>query len=240
MSEAAVSRIAIAIFALVISTVINGWLTLGVTVGVVIIVLDQIGWGGRGSNLVGALLEARSLEYRERVLHHEAGHLLAACVLNIPVVDYVLDPWLAFRRGYPGYGGVQLDLGPWQTWLEHHQISESDLERYGIFWAAGGVAEQQVWGQAQGDRSDQRQIAQLLALLRTRFGAGLDLKHWQSRFKLGAEELLQTHPEAYELVVQRMRQRLPVQECVAEINQVLSSRVVISTPGSSGSGWATE
>lgn len=222
MSEAAIARIAIAIFALVVSTVINGWLTLGVTVGVVIILVDQIGWGGRGSNLVGALLEARSPEYRERVLHHEAGHLLAACVLNIPIVDYVLDPWLAFRRGYPGYGGVQLDLGPWQTWLEQQQIGESDLERYGVFWAAGGVAEHQFCGEAQGDRSDQRQIAQLLALLRTRFGEGLDLKHWQSRFKLGAEELLHTYPEAYDLVVERMRQRVSAQECLAEVKQVLS------------------
>ena len=222
MSEAAVTRIAIAIFLLVISTVINGWLTLGVTAGVGILLIDQIGFSGRGSNLIGALLDARSPQYQERVLHHEAGHLLAACVLNIPIVDYVLDPWQAFRRGYPGYGGVQLDLSPWQRWLEQQQVSESDLERYGIFWAAGGVAEQHFSGESQGDRSDQAQISQLLALLRTQFGEGLDLKHWQSRFKLGAEDLLQTHPEAYEVVVDRMRRRMPVQECVAEVQQVLS------------------
>jgi len=43
------------------------------------------------------------------VIRHEAGHVLVAYLLRIPLLGYVLNPWQAFRRGIPGYGGVELD-----------------------------------------------------------------------------------------------------------------------------------
>jgi hypothetical protein len=42
-----------------------------------------------------------SPEHRQRVLHHEAGHFLAAVLLDIPVEAYTLNTWEAWRQGIP-------------------------------------------------------------------------------------------------------------------------------------------
>ena len=70
------------------------------------IALDRFSWQGKGSNLLIDLLSGQSSEYRQRILHHEAGHFLAAYLLGIPVQSYTLSAWQGIKAGLPGLGGV--------------------------------------------------------------------------------------------------------------------------------------
>ncbi len=213
MSDTGITRAALIIFTVVLATAIDTRLaTLGIT-AIALLAVDQVGFQGRISSLLNALVAYRSAEYRNRILHHEAGHLLAALTLGIPVVDYVLDPWQAFLKGYPGYGGVQLDTTPLEQWFRRQQIKQSDLERYGVFWMAGGVAEANYAGDSIGDEDDRRQLNQWLSLLRKQSGSVLKVEQLAAQFSLEAAELLQQQAEAYTAIVKAMQQRASIPDC---------------------------
>ncbi len=221
MSEAGVTRVAIVIFALVIASVIEARVA-GFGVAVIALVLvDQLGCRGRFSGLLQAWVAYQSPDYQDRILHHEAGHLVAACVLDIPVVDYVLNPWQAFLKGYPGYGGVQLDLKPFEDWIQTQTLSQRDLDRYGLFWMAGPMAEQLHMGDTQGDSDDKNTILHWLSLLRRQSGVALDPHQHIKRFQAAATELLATHPQAYNVAVTQMQQQLPIADCIHSIKMCL-------------------
>lgn len=71
--------------------------------------LDRFVAKGVGGNLLIDLCSRQSSEYRQRIIHHEAGHFLVAHLLDIPVQSYTLSAWEAIRAGFPGLGGVIVD-----------------------------------------------------------------------------------------------------------------------------------
>ena len=71
--------------------------------------LDQTSLNGTLGNLLINGVNRLSGEERDRVVRHEAGHFLVAYLLDIPVSDYTLSAWEAWRKGMPGLGGVQFD-----------------------------------------------------------------------------------------------------------------------------------
>lgn len=221
MSDSGLNRIALIIAAITVSSLVGPKLALPLFGILGILIVEQVVWGGRFSSLLGAWLDWRSPEYRERVIRHEAGHLTAACVLGIPVVGYVLDPWQAFRQGYPDYGGVQLDTEPIESWQKQGQISSSDVDRYGTFWMAGGAAEYLYSGQVQGDGSDQRQVMQLLALLRSPSGKTPDPGPALTRYRRQAKEILDNHPQAFDIAVECLKTRVGIQDCQQRIQAQL-------------------
>lgn len=194
----------------------NEWLPVGVTSVVFgAFFIDRVAMQGRYSNLLGARWGWNS-QRQERVLVHEAGHLMAACYLDIPVSDYALDPWQAFRKGYPGYGGIQLDDSVWQSWIEKGAITRRDVERYSIMWMAGGVAERDQMGDTMGDRDDRLKLQQLVGTLR-RSGQPLDAGYMQRWARLQARSLLEEQPAAYQTAVDCLRDGNSIEDCIESI-----------------------
>lgn len=226
MKSSEPSGLAIAVFGLsllaLLSPVLgsNEWLPVGATSLVFGAVLfDRVAMQGRFTSLLGARWGWTATR-QERVLYHEAGHLLAACCLDIPVLDYALDPWQAFRKGYPGYGGIQLDDSVWQAWLASGSMTRRDVERYSIMWMAGGVAERQQMGDTMGDRDDRLKLQQLVGTLR-RSGQPLDPGYMQRWAKLQARSLLEEQEQAYAVAVSCLQEGTAIEDCLTSIRAAL-------------------
>jgi len=219
MSEAGITRAAWIVAALVVSAALGPRLALPLAGMVGLVIVEQVAFGGRISGLLGALLDWASPAYRQRVIRHEAGHILVAYLLGIPLVNCVINPWQAFRRGIPGYGGVELDQAPMRTWEAQGGISWVDLERYGLFWMAGAAAESLHYGQVVGDEEDRRQLARLLSGIPAAqpLTSAAQVRAQINRFLRQSRALLQAHPEAYAVAVQHLEQGSPLQDCWAAI-----------------------
>lgn len=162
--------------------------------------LDQLGFEGRGTTLVLDWLGQRSPAYRQRILHHEAGHFLVAYLLDIPVTGYSLSAWESLRSGQSGQGGVS--FAPLQP-----PFTPAELERYAIVWMAGIAAEVLVYGAAEGGNDDRQMLQKLWAAL----GQNGQLQERQA-FRQ-AENLIQTHRTTYQALVTAMEQRASLLEC---------------------------
>ncbi|KPQ36048.1 MAG: hypothetical protein HLUCCA11_07505 [Phormidesmis priestleyi Ana] len=204
-----------------------------------IVALDRFSWQNKGSNLLIDLLSSQSSEYRQRILHHEAGHFLAAHLLGIPVESYTLSAWQGIKAGLPGLGGVVIDTSgnqpgnpsenpsgnPSENTSEDQsaedfalaQLSAQQVNRYSIVWMAGIAAETQTYGNAQGGDDDKAQLRQLWAQLptqsRQRAAADTQLR-WAL---LQANTLLQKQRSAYEALVKAMATQASVAVCCEQI-----------------------
>ncbi|MEN9201976.1 MAG: hypothetical protein Q6K80_10250 [Thermostichus sp. DG_1_6_bins_120] len=219
MSEVGVTRAAVVVAALVFSTLLGPRAALPWVAGVALLILEQVVLGGRLSGLLAAWLDWASPQYRQRVIRHEAGHVVAAHVLGIPLVGYVLNPWQAFRQGIPGYGGVRLDQDPIQSWQAQGGIPWRDVERYGTFWMAGAAAEILHYGQAEGDVQDRQQVIQLLSGIPSAqpLVTSAKIRAQLNRFLRQSQALLQAYPETYAVAVQHLEQGSPWSDCTAAI-----------------------
>ena len=91
--------------------------------------LDRFVANGIGGNLLIDLLSRQSSEYRQRIIHHEAGHFLVAHLLGIPVQSYTLSAWEATRAGFPGLGGVIVDTTAIESKIADSEIVDSEDTR---------------------------------------------------------------------------------------------------------------
>lgn len=224
MANTQLNLVAIAIFLMVMSALLGPVVNLSpaipATVTLVVLGLvtaDQLGWGGRGTDLVVALLQSR--QERERILCHEAGHFLVAYCLGIPVLDYSLSPWEVFRQGQQGMAGVQFDtqelINHCRSWQQRPQA----LERWGTVWMAGIAAEKLVYGQAEGGHGDRQQLH--IAFRR----AGLtesNLPQKESWALLQAQGILERHQPAHQALQQALAERRSVADCYHLLDQHLT------------------
>jgi hypothetical protein len=176
--------------------------------------VDALSFQGRGGALFLDWLAATSPEHRERVLHHEAGHFLVAQLLNIPVADYSLSTWEAFRRGLPGQGGVIFDTQELEQEIEQGQLSAQLLNRYSMVWMAGIAAETLVYGKAQGGQDDRQNFRTVWMQLQRPIQECEARERWSV---LQAQTLLERYPAAYEALVTAMQERASVADCQAAI-----------------------
>ncbi|MGB3292958.1 MAG: ATP-dependent Zn protease [Phormidesmis sp.] len=178
-----------------------------------IIAVDRFGAQGRGGNLLIDLLSGRSSEYRQRILHHEAGHFLVAHLLGIPVESYTLSAWEGLKAGLPGLGGVVVDTA------EAAEVSPSlqQINRYCTLWMAGIAAEVKTYGSAQGGDDDKAQLKQLWQGQHDRTGERSDVDTQLRWSLLQAQTLIETQQNAYEALVSAMSNRDPVDICCQQI-----------------------
>jgi len=225
MRPIALNLIAIAIFGTVLSSLVGPWLHLSpvipatVAAGVLVIAtIDTLGLEGRGGNvLLDWLTEITGGEvYRERVIHHEAGHFLVAHLLEIPISGYALSTWEALRQGQPGQGGVMFDTSALTAELSRGTLKPQTLDRYCTVWMAGIAAEKLVFGDAQGGQDDRQKFA----ILGQQFDQPLqDVRLKQRWAELKARTLLEAHQPAYLALVEALRQRIEPSECLQIIQQ---------------------
>lgn len=182
--------------------------------------VDTLGWQGRGSTLLLDWLARFSKEYRDRVLHHEAGHFLVAHQLGIPITGYTLTAWEARQQGQPGLGGVTFDTQELETELATGQLSTQLIDRYCIVWMAGIAAELLHYGDAEGG-GDDRQTIRTLWLQLQRPLSEVDIK--QRWAILQAKALLQTNQPAYNALLQVMEQRSSVESCIQAMHGAMAA-----------------
>ncbi|MEL7330362.1 MAG: hypothetical protein AAGJ69_11090, partial [Cyanobacteria bacterium J06559_1] len=116
MNPTTLNLLAVSVFAFTLLSLVGpllnispGAVAITLTGCVGILALDRFSWQGKGGNLLVDLVSGQSSEYRQRILHHEAGHFLVAHLLDIPVESYTLSAWEGIKAGLPGLGGVVVD-----------------------------------------------------------------------------------------------------------------------------------
>ncbi|MGM3307695.1 ATP-dependent Zn protease [Anabaena sp. WFMT] len=224
MSQTAINLIAISVFFITLSTLLGPLIHLSPTVPALVTVaflgvatLDNFSFQGKGGTVVLDWLARFSPEYRDRILHHEAGHFLVAHLLGIPVTGYTLSAWEAWRIGQPGQGGVILEDSEIAKQLEKGKITVSMCDRYCNIWMAGIAAEMLVFKSAEGGGDDKAKLNQFLAAL----GFEENVFEQKQRFYLlQAKNLIQENWENYQNLVEAMRKGVNVEECKKVIGEM--------------------
>ena len=181
--------------------------------------LDQTSLNGTLGNLLINGVNRLSGEERDRVVRHEAGHFLVAYLLDIPVADYTLSAWEAWRKGMSGLGGVQFDTTDLEATLKTGQLPAQTLNRYCTVWMAGIAAEKLAYGEAQGGQDDRQKFSILWQQLQRPLQEGQMRQRWAV---VQAQTLLEKHADAYQALVTAMMENAPVQDCLALLQAQVS------------------
>lgn len=223
MEKTALNLIAVTVFSITLSVFITPLLPISpfipalATLGLLgLATVDTLTLNSRGVTL---LLDSLSpAAYRQRIVHHEAGHFLVAYLLGISITGYSLTAWEAFKQGQEGIGGVRFDTSHLEKKVKNFTDFPAFLERFCTVWMAGIAAETLVYGKAEGGDSDRIQLRQALKL------AGLPESNHDQKERwslLQAKTLLEKHRESYDALVTAMERRASVEECC----EVISSRL---------------
>ena len=216
MRDTTLNAIAIVIFLTTLASLLGPLVHLSPLVvagvaatGLGVFTLDQLSLEGRLGGLMGDGLAWLSPAHRQRILHHEAGHLVVATLLEVPLNGYALSPWQAWRQGWGGQGGVSAAL-PATTSETLGTPTPRWIDRYCQVWMAGIAAEEMIYGDTLGGDAD------VLAL--QRFWQALDRPQAEAAVKqrwaqLQARTLLECHRQTYEAVVQAMAAGTAIEAC---------------------------
>ena len=212
MSQVALNTVALFIFSITCLILFGPLLNIPPGVPVVLVLaglsigtLDTYALQGRGATLFLDWFAQRSPDYRNRIVHHEAGHFLIAHLLGIPIKGYTLSAIEALREGYAGIGGVQFDLV---------NLSADDLEQvknYCTISMAGRAAEKLMFESIQGGGDD------LTWLKKQTKRLNLNPNLYEQDASLKANRLLKENWEAYERLVDSMNNRESVEQCCLAI-----------------------
>lgn len=182
--------------------------------------LDTLSWQGQAGTLLVDWFNQFSPRHRARVIRHEAGHFLAAHLLDIPVTGYTLSAWDAFRQGQPGLGGVSFGAEEFNAALERGVLSTQILDRYCTVLMAGIAAETLLGDNAEGGVDDRQTFRLLWAQFKRPAMEGEQKERW-ALFQ--AKTLIKTHESAYAALVAAMEQGASVERCREAIESHLKS-----------------
>ncbi|MBE9236816.1 ATP-dependent Zn protease [Anabaena aphanizomenioides LEGE 00250] len=224
MNQTAINLIAISVFLMTLSTLLGPLINLSPTIPALTIIgflgiatLDNFSFQGKGGTIVLDWLARFSPTYKERILHHEAGHFLVAHLLGISVTGYTLSAWEAWKIGQPGQGGIILEDNEIAQQLERGKIGVSMVERYCNIWMAGIAAEMLVFKSAEGGGDDKAKLNQFLTAL----GFEERIFEQKQRFHLlQAKNLIQENWDSYQSLVEAMRKGVDVEECKKLIGEI--------------------
>lgn len=232
MNPTTLNLLAVSVFAFTLLSLVGP--LLNISPGAVAITLtgiagvfavDRFAAQGKGGNLLIDLVSSQSSEYRQRIIHHEAGHFLVAHLLEVPAESYTLSAWEAIKAGLPGLGGVVLALPVDERAGE---TSEQQLNRYCIIGMAGIAAETETFGVATGGADDRRQLRALwLQAKKPESTADTQLR-WAL---LQAQTLLKKQKAAYEALVVAMCERATVEDCRERIEAYRVVEVAVEGAG---------
>ena len=222
MSQTAINLVAIFVFLMTFSSLLGPLIHLSPTIPALatvtflgIATLDNFSFQGKGGTIVLDFVARFSPEYKERILHHEAGHFLVAHLLEIPVTGYTLSAWEAWKKGQPGQGGITLEDGELTAQIEKGQITAQMLDRYCTIWMAGIAAETLFFNSSEGGNDDKSKLIEVLRVI------GFSEAGYQQKQRfhlLQSKTLIQENWESYQALVAAMRERVSVEECKKAIS----------------------
>ncbi len=223
MGQTSLNLVAIAVFAMTLSALLSPVLNISpfIPAGTTFIVLglatvDSFSWGGKGLTVFLDLFT--SSEKRQRIIHHEAGHLLVAYCLGIPVTGYTLTAWETLKQGEEaGIGGVQFDFS---LLSDEEKVSKNPLilERTFTVLMAGIAAENMMYDKAEGGQEDKQNLREIMNILEIPSHVYPQKESWAL---LQAKNLLLRHQTTYQELVKMMEQRASVEECQKLIQRSL-------------------
>jgi hypothetical protein len=211
--------VAICVFGMTLASLVAPLLQVSSTIPIAIIfaivvgsTLDSFFFKSTAATLILDTIAGTSSEYRQRILHHEAGHFLVAHLLEIPITGYTLSAWESIRQGQAAQGGVTFAPPP-------PEISAELLQKYCTVWMAGIAAEKSLYDRAEGGAEDRQKLRGVLFL------AGKqqqEIVNQENLATLQAKSLIQNHWNAYQSLVTAMQSRQSVAECCHEIDKLKS------------------
>ncbi len=221
LQQTTLNLIAIGVFLMVMSILLGPLIQLPTVVPavatlsfMVLFAADTLAWQGRGGNLLVDAVARLSPQHRDRILHHEAGHFLAAHAYGLPITGYTLSAWEAWRQGKPGFGGVAWTPTDGPSDRPGPVLQKQWLDRFCIIAMAGIAAERLQYGSVEGGNDDRQQVRQALTALGQPQQQVAAKQQWA---ELQAKTLIQNHPAAYEALVTGMRSRSSVADCVQSL-----------------------
>ncbi|MBD2664648.1 hypothetical protein B6N60_01954 [Richelia sinica FACHB-800] len=231
MSQTAINLIAISVFLMTLSSLLGPLIHLSPTIPALatvgflgIATLDNFSFEGKGGTILLDWLARFSPAYRDRIIHHEAGHFLAAYLLGIPITGYTLSAWEAWQQGQPGLGGVTFNDEELAAQLQENKISAQMLDRYCTMWMAGIAAETLVFNSMEGGGDDKAKLREVLQAV----GCSEAVCQQKQRLHLlQAKNLIQSNLSSYQALVTAMQQKAGVAECQQVIKRLLPAETEI-------------
>lgn len=224
MRTTALNLIAISVFSITLSALLSPLLNISPFVPASITVfllgiatLDTFQFQGQGATLLVDWFAGTSASTRDRILHHEAGHFLVAYLMEIPIQDYALNAWEAFKKGLPVQGGVQFDDQELWQQLQDGKLSAQLLDRYCTVWMAGIAAETLIFKNAEGGIEDREKIQTILTQIKRPPGEAKLKERWAI---LQAKNLIESNYNAYQSLVDSMRKKASVEDCYQIIEKL--------------------
>ncbi len=213
--QISLNLVAICIFGMTLSSLVaplvnvSSIIPISIIFGIIVLATgDSLLLKSRIATLVLDGIAGVSPAYRQRIVHHEAGHFLVAYLLGIPITGYTLSAWESFRRGYSAQGGVIFAPPPLD-------ISAQLLQNYCTVWMAGIAAEKLVYDRSEGGSEDRQKLRGIMFLAGNQ---QQEIVRQENLAALQAKTLIQTHWVAYEALVMMMGERATVTECYSEID----------------------
>ena len=234
MNVTATDLLAIAIFTITMMSLVGTMVGLSPVVpsAIAVVLLGAWGldigfWQGKFGAYFQAWLRARSPQYRERVSYHEAGHFLAAYLLDFKVVNYAIAGVVGKSLGevladdsFAGIeGGVEIEQGNLSNSINN---SAHLLDRYCTVYMAGIAAEQIMCdGETEGGFDDIQRLRQAIAHLPN----PMTQERWAL---LNARNLLSDRRSALIALAEQMLKGATVEDCMQTIVNVCGATRVPS------------
>jgi hypothetical protein len=209
MNQLTLNAIALSVFAMTLAILLGPLVHLSPTVTATttlvmlgVLTVDGFKFQSLGLSLSLDAIAQRFPRYRQRIVHHEAGHFLVAHVLGLPISAYTLSVWDALRQGTP-VGGVQIEIpeSPNAQWWRQH------IEAFCAVWVAGAIAEELQYGAPEGAEDDYRRLRQTLTQL------NLSIPLYERQAQQRARQLLKDHWSDYEALVLAMNNQSTIADC---------------------------
>lgn len=220
MNQLTLNAISIGIFGMTLSVLLGPLLNVSpfLPAGLIFAVLSAATFDAFQFQSVGLTLALDTLaqlfpRYRQRVLHHEAGHFLTAYLLGLPIESYTLSMREALQNGRFAQAGVILE----QPKVNQVPWVKDNITKLCTVWSAGGAAEVLTYGSVQGDEKDLQQQRSTLKAL------GLSPVLYERQAKAEAQTLIQQHWRSYEALVKLLAERRSVVDCCTGIDSAARS-----------------
>jgi hypothetical protein len=214
--QISLNLVAICVFGMTLSSLVLPLLEVSSTIPIsiifviiVITTVDGLLFNSIVATLIIDTIASRSPTYRQRILHHEAGHFLVAHLLGIPITGYTLSAWESLQAGQSAQGGTIFAPPP-------AEISAQLLQNYCTVWMAGIAAENSIYDRAEGGSEDRQKLRGVMFL------AGKqqqEIVTQENLATLRAKTLIQNHWEAYQALAIAMSDKTGVAECCQEIDR---------------------
>lgn len=170
-----------------------------------------------GSPLTRAAVSALNGAYERKLATHEAGHMLAAYLLGLPVTGYrLLCP-----SGMPKTAFLHPRLSAEQA-APDGRVTDETLARLSVVLMAGIAAEALDSGRAEGGAADEAMLRALCSRARPEWTARQadDLELWSG---CEAVRLLREHRAAHARLADAMRRGAPLGACLAVVSHSIAA-----------------